>query len=144
MTDAPQEEPQPKRRRWTVNPFGVHLHFPPVEVSDGVSKLELVVEDIHLRPGGLVHGGVLATLLDTVTGFAAYSVAPDGADVLTMQLNMNMTATAKLGDRLVATAKSQHAGRRTAVVTGEIRLPSGKLLATGSATMFFVAEGLQS
>lgn len=144
MTDAPQGESPSPRRRWSVNPFANHLHFPPIDAAAGVAKLELVVEEIHLRPGGLMHGGVLATLLDTVTGFAAYSVAPVGNEVLTMQLNLNMTATAKLGDRIIATARVAHAGRRTAVVTGEIRLAGGKLLATGSATMFFVAEGLVS
>lgn len=141
MTEAApgEQELKPHRR---VNPFGQLLRLPPVVVENGIARLEFVVEDIHLRPGGLVHGGVLATVLDTVTGFAAYSIAPPGNEVLTMQLNMNMTATAKQGDRIIATGQAVHAGRRTAVVNGEIRLTSGKLLATGSTTMFFVAEGL--
>lgn len=141
MTEAAPGE-QESKPHWRVNPFAQLLRLPPVVVEHGVSRLEFVVEEIHLRPGGLLHGGVLASVLDTVTGFAAYSIAPPGNEVLTMQLNMNMTATAKLGERLIATGRVLHAGRRTAVMNGEIRLASGKLLATGSATMFFVAEGL--
>ena len=95
-----------------------------------------------LAPGGVVHGGIFATLLDTVAGYAAYTVAPKDADVLTIQLNLNMTATARLGERIIATAKAVHAGRRTAVVNGELRLPDGKLLVTGSGTFFFVDGGV--
>jgi uncharacterized protein (TIGR00369 family) len=80
--------------------------------------------------------------MDTVTGYAAYTVAPEGAEVVTMQLNLNMTGTARLGDRIIATAKVAHAGRRTAVVTGEVRRADGTLLATGSSTVFFVQEGV--
>lgn len=131
-------------RRRRPNPFATHLRLPPIEVSDGEARLEMIVEEIHLRPGGLVHGGFNATLMDTVTGYAAYTVAPEGAEVLTMQLNLNMTATARLGDRIIAAAQVVHAGRRTAVVTGEIRRVDGRLLATGSATLFFVQGGLDS
>lgn len=142
MTESSPGEPESKYGRWKVNPFAEHLHLPPVTVKEDAARMEFVVEPIHLRPGGVLHGGVLAAVLDTVTGFAAYSIAPPNHEVLTMQLNMNMTATAKLGERIVATGKVVHAGRRTAVVHGEIRLADGKLLASGSTTMFFVAEGL--
>ena len=104
----------------------------------------MVVEEIHLRPGGVMHGGMVATLLDTVMGHAAYSLAPEGAEVMTMQLNINMTGTARLGERVVARSQTAHSGRRTAVVNGTLQLASGKLLATGSATMFILPEGVRS
>jgi len=127
-----------------MQPFLKHLQFPPLTTGDGTARLEFVVAPIHLRLGGVVHGGVFASVMDSVTGYAAYTVAPEGAGVLTMQLNLNMTATAKLGDRLVAASHVMHFGRRTAVVSGEIRRADGKLLATGSATLMFVTEGVAS
>ncbi len=140
---VPQEEQVPNpNRQWKENPFGTLLHLPTPTESDGTTRLELVVEEIHLRPGHLVHGGVFATLLDTVTGYAAYCAAPAGAEVLTIQLNISMTSTARLGEHLIGTAKAVHSGRRTAVVNGEIRRIDGKLLATGSATFFFINGGL--
>jgi uncharacterized protein (TIGR00369 family) len=142
MTDiGPETDPADGRRK-RPNPFATHLRLPSVTVSEKASRLEMIVEEIHLRPGGILHGGFHATVIDTVTGYAAYTVAPEGAEVVTMQLNLNMTATARLGDRIIATAKVAHAGRRTAVVTGEIRRVDGTLLATGSATVFFVQEGV--
>ncbi len=125
-----------------TNPFLGHLQLPPVTVSEQVARLEFTVEAIHLRHGGVVHGGLLAAVLDSVSGYAAYEVAPPGTDLVSVQLNLNLTATARLGDRLTATARVQHAGRRTAVVQGEIRRGDGKLVALGSVTVFFIAEGL--
>ena len=125
---------------WLHNPFAELLHLPPVVFVDDVARMELVVEETHLRPGGVVHGGMFATILDTVAGYAAYAAAPSGSDILTIQLNMNMMATARLGERLIATAKAVHSGRRTAVVTGELRSQDGKLLVTGSGT-FYIVEG---
>jgi uncharacterized protein (TIGR00369 family) len=139
----PQNEPVPASpRTWPSNPFIQHLHLPRVEVGNRAARLEFVVEEIHLRHGGIVHGGMYATVLDTVTGHTAYSIAPNGTEVVTIQLSMNMTATAKLGDRIIATGQVVHSGRRTAVVQGELRRSDGKLLATGSTTIFFVSEGI--
>jgi acyl-CoA thioesterase len=126
------------RRRWSAQPLLKHLRFPPVTLNGRQARLEFVVGKIHLRLGGIAHGGVYATVLDTVTGYAAYAVAPKGVEVVTMQLNVNMTGAAKLGDRVIATAEPIHVGRRTAVVRGEMRREDGKLLAAGTATLFFI------
>lgn len=142
MTAPKNERPSGHEAKWRENPFGTHLHFP-IPTFDGEgTRLELTIEEIHLRPGNLVHGGVFATLLDTVTGFAAYCAAPPGSEVLTIQLNMSMTATARLGEHVICTAKAVHSGSRTAVVTGEIRRADGKLLVTGSATFFLLKGGV--
>jgi uncharacterized protein (TIGR00369 family) len=144
MTVPLSENNSDDQPKWSRNPFASLIHLPDASLIEGTAKLELPVEEIHLRPGGVVHGGMFATLLDTVMGYAAYSAAPKGSEVLTMQLGLNMTATARLGERLIATAKAVHSGRRTAVITGEIRLADGKLLATGSGTFFFLEGKLVS
>jgi uncharacterized protein (TIGR00369 family) len=141
MTDATQGTD--RHPKWKSNPFATLVRLPKITLKDQVARMEMVVEDIHLRPGDVVHGGIYATMLDTVCGYAAYTAAPEGIEVLTIQLNMNMTATARLGETLVATAKAVHVGRKTSVVNGEIRLPSGKLLVTGSATFFYVDGGIK-
>jgi uncharacterized protein (TIGR00369 family) len=124
------------------NPFLETLHLPPVTFADGIARLEFTIEEIHLRHGGVAHGGLYAAVIDTVAGYTAYTVSPGGSDLVTIQLNLNMTGTAKLGDRIVATSEVAHAGRRTAVIQVEVRRHDGKLLAIGSVTLFFVTEGL--
>jgi uncharacterized protein (TIGR00369 family) len=140
FADPPVPVPGPRVNQ----PFLEHMRLPPATISPGTARLEFTVQTVHLRLGGIVHGGVYATVLDTVTGYAAYSVAPPGHEVLTMQLNLNMTASAKLGDAVVATAKVQHSGKLTAVISSELRLADGKLVAMGTATMFFVSGAIVS
>lgn len=140
MTSSRTERAPAPRRRASSHPLLKHLRLPAPKLEEGTTRMEFTVEPIHLRRGGIVHGGMYATVLDTVVGYAAYHAAPPGTDVVTMQLNINMTAPAKAGDRIIATARPVHVGRRTTVVQGELRRGDGALLATGSATLFFLEE----
>lgn len=119
-------------------PFLEHLRARLLSADNGKATLEVVIRRYHLRHGGTVHGGVYATIMDVVTAYAVSSFMPAGHDMVTIQLCLNMTGTAKVGDRLIATGEARHAGRRTAVSIGEIRRADGRLLATGSATLMFV------
>ena len=58
--------------------------------------------------------------------------------MVTAQINVNFIRPAWSGERLEATAEVKHAGRKTAVATGEIRTEGGSLVATGSATLMYV------
>jgi uncharacterized protein (TIGR00369 family) len=81
---------------------------------------------------------VIATLMDTSLGLAAAHHAAEGLDVVTAQINVNFIRPAWSGEVLQATAEIRHAGRKTAVATGEIRTENGELVATGSATLIYV------
>jgi acyl-CoA thioesterase len=119
-------------------PLHERLGIEPRFVGGGQSRVELTVAPHHLRTRGITHGGVFAALLDAAQGMAASSVAPAGSDVVTIQLNVNFIRIATLGERLTATAKVQHAGRRTAVTSAEVKTSSGQLSATGSATLLYI------
>lgn len=121
-------------------PFLELLGVTPKSGHDGRAEFELTVDGKHLRTFGMLHGGVVATLLDTAMGYAAVTKAPADHLVVTMQLNMNFTRAAKPGDRLLALGEVVHAGGRTAVTRGEIRSAAGTLIATGSATFFFIEK----
>jgi uncharacterized protein (TIGR00369 family) len=87
-----------------------------------------------------MHGGVLATLLDSVMGMAASSVAPAGHFAVTVQINLNFIRPAWEGELLIATGEVEHSGRTTAVARGEARTEGGSLVGTGSATFMYVAH----
>ncbi len=114
------------------------LGIRPVAMVEGRGRLEFVVKEQHLRTFGILHGGVFATLLDTVMGMASASVARDGHDVVTVQLNVNFIRPVALGESIVATSEVVHAGRRTAVARAEIRTAGGELAATGTGTFMFL------
>ena len=56
--------------------------------GDGGASLELVAGAEHLNPAGTVHGGVLATLVDTAMGLAARTTTNDAEVPATSQLTI--------------------------------------------------------
>jgi uncharacterized protein (TIGR00369 family) len=68
---------------------------------------------------GHAHAGLTFALGDSAAGYAALSVMPDGAEVLTVEMKINLLAPAA-GDRLVATGEVVKAGRRLIVVRAEV------------------------
>ncbi len=107
-------------------------------IRPGVVVVRYEVGPDHLRTGGIAHGGVIATLMDTSLGLAAITMAPHGLDVVTAQINVNFIRPAWQGERLAARAEIRHAGRKTAVGNGQILNESGTLVATGSATFLYI------
>ncbi|MBW3541233.1 MAG: PaaI family thioesterase [Planctomycetes bacterium] len=115
------------------------LEILPVEAEPGRAVFAMTVAEKHLRTLGLLHGGVTATLLDTAMGYAAVTVAPEGHHAVTVQINVNYVRPAAAGERLEASGRIVHSGRKTAVTTGEVRSgDGGALVATGTATFMFL------
>ncbi|MFG0336241.1 MAG: PaaI family thioesterase [Maioricimonas sp. JB049] len=118
-------------------PFLDLLGVEPVEIGDARASIRLRVEDRHLRVGGIAHGGVVASLLDTAVGLAAATVAPHGHDLVTAQLNVNFIRPVNRNEVLIATGQVLHAGNRTAVCRGEI-FHNEQLLAEATATVIYL------
>ena len=111
---------------------------------DGEGNLVLVLGAAHLRTLGIAHGGVIATLLDSVMGMNAHKTSPSDHYLVTAQLNVHFLRPAFEGETLVASADVRHAGRKTAMAQGELRTSGGELVATASATFLYVAHTEQT
>ncbi|MDH3264162.1 MAG: PaaI family thioesterase [Paracoccaceae bacterium] len=68
---------------------------------------------------GFAHAALAFALGDSAAGYAALSLMPDGAEVLTVEMKINLLAPAA-GERLIATGEVVRAGRRISVVTAEV------------------------
>jgi 1,4-dihydroxy-2-naphthoyl-CoA hydrolase len=75
----------------------------------------IAAEARHLHPGGFVHGGVWASLADTVAAWATIANLDGAFDFSTAEMKMNVFGTARAGDVLQAEAVPLHVGRRTHV-----------------------------
>src|SRR5579875_2206099 len=76
---------------------------------EGRALLRVTAKSEHLNPAGTVHGGVLATLVDTAMGLAARSRIGDGEVPATSQLTIAYLSAAETGD-LVITASVRKTG----------------------------------
>jgi len=111
---------------------------------DAEGNLTLVLRAEHLRTLGIAHGGVIATLLDSVMGMNAHRSSPPDHYLVTAQLNVHFLRPAFEGETLIASGDVRHAGRKTAMAQGELRTSGGELVATASATFIYVAHTEQT
>jgi uncharacterized protein (TIGR00369 family) len=119
--------------RGFISLVGAH----PPEADDGEATLEVVVDDRHLNPAGTVHGGMLATLVDTTMGSAIRSAVGDETPA-TSQLSLTYLRPGKPG-RLVVTATVRKRGDNLTVCEADVE-QEGKSLVHALATFALVAK----
>lgn len=108
----------------------------------GYAEVSLTVGPQHLNRLGVMHGGVMATLLDTATGYAvAFAESPDRMKpAVTLTLNTQFLGQATTGDQLVAIGRHTGGGKTIAYASAEVRRADGTLVGRGDAVYRFLNE----
>jgi uncharacterized protein (TIGR00369 family) len=105
------------------------------EVEVGRVVMCLTPAEYHYNPIGSMHGGILATLLDSVMGCAVHSTLPKGRGYTSLEIKVNyVRAVTNESGKLSAEGKVVHAGRRSAVAEAKVVDARGRLCATASTT----------
>ncbi|MFE9578381.1 PaaI family thioesterase [Nocardia sp. NPDC006044] len=87
------------------------------------------------NPLGTTHGGICATLLDSVMGCSVHSTLDAGVGYSTLELKVNyIRAVPTDGQKLTATGTTIHVGRTTATAEGRVVDEQGRLVAHGTTT----------
>lgn len=115
-------------------PFGVLLGMEWIDIRRGHVVLSFEPEAWMLNPLGVIHGGIVATALDTTVAGAIHTTLPAGTGYATTDLHIRyLRATNADTRRLIATGKVIHAGSRHATAEGRIESEkTGKLIATAT------------
>src|ERR1043165_4804914 len=111
-------------------------------VAPGEVEIELQFREELTQQHGYLHAGIVAAVVDSACGYAAMSLTPEGAEVLSIEFKLNLLSPAK-GERFVARARVKRAGRNVTVCTGDLFVPDGgeeKAVATMLATMMTVTR----
>lgn len=112
----------------------------------GATLEHVAVGEVHIalaaradltQQHGYVHAGIIATIADSACGYAALSVMPEDAAVLSIEFKINMLAPAE-GARLLARGKVIKPGKTIVVCGAEVRDGNEKLVATMTGTMMVV------
>ena len=116
------------------------LGMVPVGFVDGEYVVELPLEGRHLNIGGIAHGGIYCSLLDTAMARSFIkSVSDEGLPAVTLEMKVNFLGAAR-GGTLRAKGRVVAKTRRTVLVEGSVESEEGKLLARGSATMMITSR----
>lgn len=104
-----------------------------IDRRDGSCTVSMDLKPQHLNRHGILHGGMVATLLDVVCGNTAsqFFDAKNHAPLVTVSLTLSYVAAAR-GGRVTARAKATGGGASIAHVFGELLDDEGKLLATAT------------
>lgn len=112
-------------------------------VEPGKVTFSSVPDETHFNLLGMVHGGTMATLLDTVMGCAVHTTLAAGRGYTTLSISVNFIRPITLKtDKVFAEGITVHVGRTTAIATGRVVDAAGKLYATGETTclLFDIAD----
>ena len=106
-----------------------------VSAESGRVVFALQPAEYHYNPIGSVHGGILATLLDSAAGCAVQTVLDEGVGYTSLNLSVKYLrgVRADTGE-ITCTGTVVHAGRRTALAQAEIRDRDDRLLASATSS----------
>lgn len=114
-------------------PFSEHLGFEVAELTTDAAVLVGTPGPEHTNSGGIVHGGYLASLLDSATGWAVHAHVEPGVAVPHLQLNVQYLRAAVPGDPIECRARVITAGRRVFTAEGEAT-QNGRIVAKATTT----------
>ena len=107
-------------------------------VEPGIVEISLPYRTDLTQQNGYLHAGIITTIADSAAGYAAFTLMPAGASVLSVEFKVNLLRPAS-GEMFLARAEVIKAGKTLTVVRADVFGISGNertLVATMQGTMF--------
>ena len=98
-------------------------------ISETDYQFRARVQDIHLNPGGITHGGFIMSLMDSGMGTAAHRALGAQARAATISFDVKFISSSRTGELLLGSAKVLRKTRSLVFMRGEIRCDE-QLIAT--------------
>ncbi len=98
-------------------PYYQLLGFKLVQLGPGLSEFEVLTEEKHCNPLGLIHGGLVMSIADAVMGNAIRSIGVNG---VTVDVSVSVIAAVPHGSVLRATGKVRRAGQKMIFAEAEV------------------------
>jgi len=114
-------------------PYYSFLKFDVEKAEDGFCRIRLPYRKEITHPYGFIHGGAIASLLDSASVMALLSILDPEKKVATLEIKVNFIRPA--GVDVVGEARILRVGSRTAVADGNCFGPDGELIAKSLATI---------
>ena len=105
-------------------------------VEAGTSEIRLPYREDLTQQKGFVHGGIIGMIADSACGYAAYSLMPPSASLVTVEYKMNILAPAR--GSLVARGTVVKAGRTLTVARAEVYAEDGTHVASMQQTLMML------
>ena len=117
-----------------TSPFPNHIKMWVETIDLDEAVVKLTAERFHLQAYGIVHGGVLATLIDTATFWAVYMRIPQDAGLVNIDLKLNYLKPVEAG-LLTAESRAIRSGRSVSYAEARVWDDQRVLVAHGTSTL---------
>ena len=116
-------------------PFMRHMGIRITDIDRGRAAFEMTPAEFRLQPLGVVHGGNIATLIDTAAFWASYlSMGSDEDGLVSVDLKLNYLAPVRV-EALQSTGTLIKAGKTLSYAEADVRTDDGRLVAHGTSTL---------
>jgi uncharacterized protein (TIGR00369 family) len=113
-------------------------------IEAGAVDIKLAYRADLTQQNGFLHAGITSTIVDSACGYAAFSLMPEGSDVLTTEFKINLLAPAA-GDYFLAVGRILKPGRTLTIARGDVfavRKDEKKMIATMLSTVMCISRNV--
>jgi uncharacterized protein (TIGR00369 family) len=120
-------------------PIAGLMQFGVVSAEPGRVVFSCQPDESAYNPIGAIHGGLICTLLDSVTGCAIHSTLPQGKGYTSVEIKVNYLKAVRLSSgQLTATGTVVKSGSRVGFAEGVVTDASGAVVATATSTLLII------
>jgi uncharacterized protein (TIGR00369 family) len=117
-----------------TSPYPEHMSMRLVRIAMDKAVIELKTGSCHLQPYGIVHGGVIATMIDTATFWSVYMRLPESAGLVNIDLKLNYLKPVENG-QLIAEGRTIRSGNSISYAETSVMNEKRELIAHGTSTL---------
>lgn len=117
-----------------TSPYPDHMSMRLSSIALDMAVIKLQIGRRHLQPYGIVHGGVLATLIDTATFWAVFMRVPENAGLVNIDLKLNYLQPVESG-LLTAEGHAIRSGNSISYAEASVLDENGERIAHGTSTL---------
>lgn len=123
-----------------ISPYPSLLSMNIVDIGIGFAVIEIDTEKKHMQLLGAVHGGVLASLIDTVAFWSVYyGIENHDAWLTSVDLKLNYLAPATSG-KLIARGRQIKVGGKLCYAEAQVNTEDDRIIAHGTSTLMIMPE----
>ncbi|GAA3691393.1 PaaI family thioesterase [Microlunatus aurantiacus] len=120
-------------------PIAQTLGFTLTRIADGEAWFSCEPHESQYNPIGIIHGGLVCTLLDSALACAVHTQLPAGVGYTSIELKVSyLRAVSAASGTLTAHGHVTKPGRRVAFAEGEVRTAAGAVVATASSSCLII------
>ena len=121
------------------SPYPSHMQMTLDQIALDAAEVGIKLAECHLQPYGIVHGGVVATIIDTATFWAAFLRLPEDSGLVNVDLKLNYLQSV-IDGKLTARGTCIRSGRSICYSEASVYNENDSLIAHGTSTLMVLSE----